>query len=284
MFALSSSTRRNLVVLAALVLAALLLILGDSRGWLDTPKRLAGDLLAPAGRELTSLGEQAGARDPGGDPNLRRQLEDVTAERDRLLAENAQLKELSSEVESLRQQLKFQESRPDLTYVTADVVSRDPQSREKYVVINRGSDDGVQVGMAVVSPNFLVGQVVEVEANRSKVLLVIDSGFQTGGRLQTARAEGVVYGLWQEGGRVEMRHIPYDVNIDDKEVVVTSGKTAGIPEGLVVGKVMEIRKDQAQNETVVEVLPLVNFDNLESVTVITGTTAGQPAEQATPGT
>lgn len=284
MFSLSSSARRNLVVLAALVLAALLLILGDSRGWLDTPKRLAGDLLAPAGRELTSLGEQAGARDPGGDPNLRRQLEDVTAERDRLLAENAQLKELSSEVESLRQQLKFQESRPDLTYVTADVVSRDPQSREKYVVINRGSDDGVQVGMAVVSPNFLVGQVVEVEANRSKVLLVIDSGFQTGGRLQTARAEGVVYGLWQEGGRVEMRHIPYDVNIDDKEVVVTSGKTAGIPEGLVVGRVMEIRKDQAQNETVVEVLPLVNFDNLESVTVITGTTAGQPSEEATPGT
>lgn len=284
MFSLSSEARRNLVVLAALVLAALLLILGDSRGWLDTPKRLAGDVLAPAGRELTSLGEQAGARDPGGDPNLRSQLDDVTAERDRLLAENAQLKELSSEVESLRQQLKFQESRPDLTYVTADVISRDPQSREKYVVINRGSDDGVQVGMAVVSPNFLVGQIVEVEADRSKVLLVIDSGFQTGGRLQTARAEGVVYGLWQEGGRVEMRHIPYDVNIDDKEIVVTSGKTTGIPEGLVVGRVMEIRKNQAQNETVVEVLPLVNFDNLESVTVITGTTSGQPSEQATPGT
>ena len=127
------------------------------------------------------------------------------------------------------------------------------------------------------------GQTVQL-GELSKVLLVIDSGFQTGGRLPTARAGGGVYGLWEEGGRVEMRHIPYDVNIDDKEVVVTSGKTAGIPEGLVVGKVMEIRKDQAQNETVVEVLPLVNFDNLESVTVITGTTAGQPAEQATPGT
>ncbi len=280
MLSLSSTTRRNLFVLAALVLAALVLLLVDSRGWLDAPKRLAGEVLAPAGRELTSLGEQAGARDDGGSPELR----EITAERDRLLAENARLKELSSEVESLRQQLKFQESRPDLTYLTADVISRDPQSREKFVVINRGSDDGVQVGMAVVSPSFLVGQVVEVEAKRSRVLLVIDSGFQTGGRLQTARAEGIVYGLWQEGGRVEMRHIPYDVNVDDNEVVVTSGKSAGVPEGLVVGKVMEIEKDQAQNETVVEILPLVNFDNLESVTVITGTTAGQPAEQATPGT
>lgn len=284
MFSLSSTTRRNLLVLGAVVFAALLLLLGDSRGWLDMPKRLAGDVLAPAERQLTSLGEQAGGREPGGDPNLRRQLAEVTEERDRLLAENARLKELSNEVETLRQQLKFQESRPDLTYLTAGVISRDPQSREKFVVINRGSDDGIQVGMAVVSPNFLVGQVIDVEPNRAKVLLVIDSGFQTGGRLQNVRAEGVVYGLWQEGGRVEMRHIPYDVNIDDKEIVVTSGKTAGVPEGLVVGRVMEIRKNQAQNETVVEVLPLVNFDNLESVTVITGTTAGQPAEQATPGT
>ena len=64
----------------------------------------------------------------------------------------------------------------------------------------------------------------------------------------------------------------------DKEIVVTSGKTTGIPEGLVVGRVMEIRKNQAQNETVVEVLPLVNFDNLESVTVITGETS----QDATP--
>lgn len=284
MLSLSETARRNILVLASMILLALLLILLDSRGWLDGPKRLASGAVAPVGRALTSLGEQTGARDQGGDPNLRKQLADLTAERDRLLAENARLTELVGEVESLRQQLKFQESRPDLTYLTAGVISRDPQSREKYIVINRGSDDGVQVGMAVVSPNFLVGQIVEVEANRAKVLLIIDSGFQTGGRLQTARAEGVVYGLWQEGGRVEMRHIPYDVNIDDKEVVVTSGKSVGIPEGIVVGKVMEIRKDQAQNQTVVEILPLVNFDNLESVTVITGTTAGQPAEEATPGT
>jgi rod shape-determining protein MreC len=278
----SPIARRNLLIFGSLVLVALLFLVADSRGVLDVPKRIAGGILAPAGRQLTSLGRQAGARNPGGDPNLRKQLADVTAERDRLLADNARLQELSIEVETLRQQLKFQESRPDLTYLTADVISSDPQSREKFVVINRGADDGIQIGMAVVSPNFLVGQVVEVEARRAKVLLVIDSGFQTGARLQNARAEGIVYGLWQEGGRVEMRHIPYDVNIDDKEIVVTSGKTVGIPEGLVVGKVMEIKKNQAKNETIVEVLPLVNFDSLESVTVITGVTAGQPAEQATP--
>lgn len=279
---MSATARRNLAVIAAVVVAALLLMFADTRGWLNAPKRVADAVVSPVSSALTSLGMGIGNDKPGGDPSLRQQLDEVTAERDALLAENAKLKELSSEVENLRQQLNFQESRPDLTYVTAEVISRDPESREKFVIINRGSDDGLQVGMAVVSPNFLVGQITEVEAHRAKVLLIIDSGFQTGGRLQMARAEGIVYGLWQEGGRVEMRHIPYDVNIDDREVVVTSGKSAGIPEGLVVGKVMEIKKDQAKNETVVEILPLVNFDNLESVTVITGTTPGQPQEQATP--
>jgi len=279
---MSATARRNLAVIAAVVVAALLLMFADTRGWLNAPKRVADAVVSPVSSALTSLGMGIGSDKPGGDLSLRRQLDEVTAERDALLAENAKLKELSSEVENLRQQLNFQESRPDLTYVTAEVISRDPESREKFVIINRGSDDGLQVGMAVVSPNFLVGQITEVEAHRAKVLLIIDSGFQTGGRLQMARAEGIVYGLWQEGGRVEMRHIPYDVNIDDREVVVTSGKSAGIPEGLVVGKVMEIKKDQAKNETVVEILPLVNFDNLESVTVITGTTPGQPQEQATP--
>ncbi|MCO5176103.1 MAG: rod shape-determining protein MreC [Thermomicrobiales bacterium] len=284
MFSLSATARRNLAVIAAVVVAALLLMFADTRGLLDAPKRLADNVVSPVSSALTSLGMGIGKDNPGGDPTLRQQLDEVTAERDALLAENAKLKELSSEVENLRQQLNFQESRPDLTYVTAEVISRDPESREKFVIINRGSNDGLQIGMAVVSPNFLVGQITEVEANRAKVLLIIDSGFQTGGRLQMARAEGIVYGLWQEGGRVEMRHIPYDVNIDDREVVVTSGKSAGIPEGLVVGKVMEIKKNQAQNETVVEILPLVNFENLESVTVITGTTPAQPQEQATPGT
>jgi len=279
---MSATARRNLAVIAAVVVAALLLMFADTRGWLNAPKRVADAVVSPVSSALTSLGMGIGNDKPGGDPSLRQQLDEVTAERDALLAENAKLKELSSEVENLRQQLNFQESRPDLTYVTAEVISRDPESREKFVIINRGSDDGLQLGMAVVSPNFLVGQITEVEAHRAKVLLIIDSGFQTGGRLQMARAEGIVYGLWQEGGRVEMRHIPYDVNIDDREVVVTSGKSAGIPEGLVVGKVMEIKKDQAKNETVVEILPLVNFDNLESVTVITGTTPGQPQEQATP--
>lgn len=229
------------------------------------------------GQALSDLGEDALGFQEGGDPNLRAEVARLEEENGKLLAENARLKELESEVESLRAQLQFQESRPELQYVTADVVSRDPQSREKYIIINRGSNDGIEVGMPVVSPNYLVGQVTEVEPGRSKVLLVIDSAFQIGGKLQKAQAEGIVYGRWQEGGRVVMRHIPYDTNVPEDDIIVTSGKTVSVPAGLVVGRAMDIDRDQAENEIVIEVLPLVDFDSLRSVTVITGTTQEPPS-------
>lgn len=273
----------------ALIIVSLFLIILDTRGALDGPKGLVSNLIAPMGNALSKLGDAAGGFREGGDPALRAEVDRLTQENEELLAENARLRELESEVESLRASLNFQVSRPELSYVTADVISRDPQSREKFLIINRGSDDGVQVGMPVVSPNALVGQVVDVEPGRSRVLLVIDSAFQIGGKLQNAQAEGIVYGRWQEGGRVVMRHIPYDVEVKDDDIIVTSGKTLSVPAGLVIGRVMGIDRDQAENQIEIEVLPLVEFDGLQSVTVITGSSAQpqsgeQPPSQPTPAT
>jgi rod shape-determining protein MreC len=282
--AISPNVRRASTIAAALIIVSLLLILLDSQDRLDGPKSLLSNAVAPIGSAFSALGERASHVGEGGNPDLRAQLATVTADRDQLLAENTKLKGLESEVQQLRESLKFQNAHPELQYLTADVINRDPQSREKYVIINRGSNDGVQVGMAVVNPNFLVGQVTEVEPNRAKVLLVIDSGFQTGGRLLNARAEGIVYGRWQEGGRVEMRHLPYDVKVDTNDFVVTSGKTVGVPKDLVIGKVMEVHPDQAGNQTIIEVLPLVNFENLQTLTVITGvnTELAPPDENTAP--
>jgi rod shape-determining protein MreC len=274
---MTTSLRRTTTLAATLILASLFLFLLDSRGLLDVPKSAVAALVTPLGRSLTDLGARVSRFGEGDDAELRAQLEAVTAERDQLLAERAQLLELGEQVAQLRDLLDFRQAQPNLTLVQADVVSRDPQSREKFIVINRGSDDGIAVGMPVLSPHFLVGQVTEVEPDRARVLLVIDSGFQTGAVLQMSRAEGIVYGQWQLGGRVVMRHVPVDAEIVDGELVVTSGKTARVPAGLVIGKVLEIDKNTLENETELELLPLIDFDSLSTVTVVTGQGQGTPA-------
>jgi rod shape-determining protein MreC len=198
------------------------------------------------------------------------ELDAITEERDRLVAENARLKEQVADIDELRERLEFKQAHPELQVIQANVISRDPQSLEKFIIIDRGSGDGVAVGMAVVSPNFLVGQVVEVDPNRSKVLLLIDSAFQTGAVLQNSRGAGIVYGRWQYGDRAVMRHVPLETETAPGELVVTSGLTAGIPEGLVIGTTNELERDQLRNEIEISVIPLVDFDTITTVTVIVG--------------
>ena len=264
--------RQVFYLIASLVALSLFLTVLDGRDMLDPVKGVVGGLLTPISRTLTGAGSAINSGNSGtaSDSELARQLDEITLERDQLAAENARLREMVEENSELRNQLGFQEAHPELTAVTATVIGRDPEGIEKFILIDRGSNDGIRVGMAVVSPNFLVGEVTEVDENRSRVLLMIDAGFQTGARLQMSRGTGIVYGLWQAGGRAEMRHIPIDTEVNPDEVIVTSGRSFMIPEGLIIGRILEIHRNELGSEISLSVLPLVDFDSLETVTVITG--------------
>lgn len=264
------SLRRTASLLALLLVISLTLIVLDGRNYLDGPKGALGGIVAPVGQSLSDFGARFTGTREVSDAQLLAENDQLRAERDALLAENARLRELETTVEQLQAQLEFQEAQPDLTSQPANVVSRDPLSREKFLIIDRGTNDGVAVGMPVVSPHFLVGQITETDPNRSRVLLTVDSAFQTGARLLDSGGTGVVYGRWQAGGRMVMRHIQADTEILEGELVVTSGMTAGIPEGLIIGVVIEIMRDDLRNEVQVTVGPAVNFDSLQTVTVITG--------------
>src|SRR6185312_611215 len=76
------------------------------------------------------------------------QLQAITAERNQLLAENARLKDLQQQVAELQKQLGFKQSRPELNVVSAAVVGHDPNGTTRTLVIDQGSNAGIQVGMA----------------------------------------------------------------------------------------------------------------------------------------
>lgn len=265
--------RQTAVLLAGLLVVSLALIVLDGRNQLDGAKGALGGIVAPVGESLSGLGGRFSGSREVGDAELIAENDRLRNENAALLADNAQLRTLEPRVEQLEAQLEFQQARPDLVEITAGVVGRDPQSREKFLIIDRGSSDGLAVGMPVVSPHFLVGQLVEVDPNRAKVLLVVDSAFQTGALLQSTGDRGIIYGRWQAGGRMVMRHIPTDAEIVENELVVTSGTTSGVPAGLIIGQIIDegVERDELRNEVQADVVPAVNFDELQSVTVITGT-------------
>lgn len=262
------SMRQTATLVAGILILSLTLIVLDGRNHLDGFKGALGGIVSPVGQSLSDFGSRFSGSSDVTDAQLLIENEQLRSERDALLAENARLRELEVKVEQLEAQLDFQEARPNLRALPANVVGRDPLSREKFLIIDRGSDDGIVEGMPVVSPHFLVGHVTDVEPNRAKVVLTVDSAFQTGAKLQNSQGRGIIYGRWQAGGRLMMRHVQSETEIEDGELVVTSGLTAGIPEGIIIGTVIEVHRDDLRNEVQATVNPAVNFDSLQTVSVI----------------
>lgn len=195
------------------------------------------------------------------------QLRDAVAH---LTDENVQLEELKRENARLRQALGFQRAYPSLIGLPAEVIGRDPTSLLQYILVDKGSKDGVKAETPVVSPAGLVGRVVEVNEERSKVLLLIDVSSSAPAMIQNSRADGIVEGRWQLGGRLTLRYIPQGVVVKTGDMVITSGLGGTFPKGLTIGQVTSVRQNDVEMLQEADVVPIVNFSGLESVTIIVG--------------
>lgn len=264
----SLNLRQTAILIVLFVLVSTSLIILDSQDRLDWLRSPASQLFSPIIWVFDRTENGVGSLRSGNPSDIEQRLEEVRAERDALLAENAELRVLEEEVEQLRDQLDFQQAYPDAEPIPANVISEDPKGVERILILDKGREDGIQPGMAVVSPEFFVGQVTNVDNNRSRVTLVLDASAQIGGMLQESSAEGIVYGRWQAGGLIEMRHIDPGVEIEEGELVVTSGRTERIPPGLIVGQVSDVELDVQADTQTVTLTPMVDFRSLQAVTVI----------------
>ena len=265
---ISLTTRQTIILIAVFLITSISLIALDQQHHLDAARSPAETLIRPFERAMSQAGRSIrglGNRSPSA---TEQQLQQVTAERDKLLAENARLNGLQAQINDLQKQLDFKQSNPGLTVLTSSVVGQDPNGTTRSMVINRGSNDGVKIGMAVISPNFFVGQVTNVSPDQAKVTMATDSSSQVGAMLQSNGANGVLFGEWQSGGQMQLKYLDPSTTVTEGEVVVTSSRTARVPQGLVVGKVSAIHRNVQSDELNVDVVPLIDFNNLQSVMVI----------------
>lgn len=238
-------------------------LLGPLKGVVERPIFALSERFTSVGNGLRTFTSQFGNVGELRDENQRLQEEN-----DRLRASDARVKELELENKQLTEQANFAVKFPEYKSVPARVIGRDPTLTQKVLVIDRGSDDGIKMGMPVVSPSFLVGLVTEVTPSQAKVRLIIDQNMQIGVLLQQERAAGIMYGRWQQGGRLTVQHIGRDANIAVNAIVVTSNWTLHVPQGLPIGFVTKVTRDQQADSLQLEVAPYVNFDSLETVSII----------------
>lgn len=194
--------------------------------------------------------------------NLRGRVAELEAElrtREAAAAENERLKGLLD----LRDAGNFET-------VPARVIARDPSAWFGTVTINRGTMNGVETNMPVVTAGGVVGRVVVAAPYSAQVLLLADQRAGAGaviGQLGQSTAVGIVQGFGKNG-LLEMRYVSGLERVSPGDTVLTTGQDRIYPPGLSIGRVTEVREGTATAAHTIYVQPSAELGALKQLAVL----------------
>ena len=177
------------------------------------------------------------------------------------------IKKLEEENLVLKQELNYFET-IDKQLVLAEVVSGFYLEGDNLLVINRGSKDGIEVGMPVIfGSGIIVGKVIKVNDWSADILLLSNKNSLITATIQgNDRVNGIIKGDVDYG--LEMDYIPSDFDIKAGDIVVTSGLEERIPKGLVIGQVKEVFFEDGDFFKTAVVYSLVDYQTVDFVSII----------------
>lgn len=185
-------------------------------------------------------------------------LPQLQADNERLAAEN----------EELRESLEVSSSMAYET-VNARVISRAPDQWLESFTIDKGEKDGVEEGMAVSTSEGLIGIVTRVNGNSSFIEMISTNASQNNMSVEVRHNDEAVYGNIRnfdtEKDVLVVENIKSQVKLEEGDEVYTSGLTGAFPEGIVIGKVVEVENDEyglSQNAYVQMNSDLNDVDNV----------------------
>lgn len=193
-----------------------------------------------------------------------RENERLKDELARLRLENQITSELLSENERLRAAMDFKKLHPPRS-VVVQVIGKESSPSSSTITVNKGSDDGLAKNMAVITPEGVVGRVLTVLAGTAKVQLVTDPGSTLAVRVMRNREEGLLEGRID---RCALKYVSYYVDIQEGDILVTSGLDGIYPKGLPVATVTTVKKHEASSFQTVTAKPAVRFSRLEEALVL----------------
>lgn len=199
--------------------------------------------------------------------DLRRDNQELTSELVNSRAENSRIVEIEKENERFKELLEYKASHPELKLLLCQVIGLDPTNLSNTLVIDRGSEDGVAAGMAVVSSGILVGKVEKVDESSSTVVLVVSKDSIVQVMLQDSRTTGILRG---GASGMALENIPLDTSIAKNENIITSGLGGRLPKGIYVGNAGSETSTKSDIFKTILVKSPVNFSKLEYLFVITG--------------
>jgi rod shape-determining protein MreC len=201
---------------------------------------------------------------------LKKRIQELEIERSKFLEAAASNQRL--------QDLLDLKSRLGTKSVTASIIGNSASSWFQTCLLDKGTAEGVQKGMAVATPMGILGQVVWANSHTAKVLLMTDPNSGVDALVQRTRARGIVSGSLENGPI--MKYVKRSEDIQVGDTLITSGADGIFPKGLRVGTVARVRKQNLGLFQAVELTPAVVVSRIEEVLVVALDSAAQNAEAA----
>src|SRR5712671_2799842 len=196
--------------------------------------------------------------------NTTKENEEIRRENDALKLQIAQLQGKAAEADRLAVLLNFRQAHTEVPMLGARVIATGAGTASLTIRLDRGERDGVRKNMGVITPDGVVGKVVETYPNASQVLLLTDKDSGVGAMLADSRIQSPVGGTGEP--LLAMKYVPNDDTVSMGERVITSGMDRIFPRDLPVGTVSEIRPGNTFKQ--IRIKPAANLERLEEVLVL----------------
>ena len=177
------------------------------------------------------------------------------------------------EIDSLKQELNLNETLANYEKVTANVITRSPDTWQDLLIIDKGTNDGIEAGMAVMAQKGLVGRVIEVNATTAKVELLTSKNVNSNHfPVRVTSASGESFGLLKnydnKKNALIVSQLTGDATLKEGDVVQTSGLGGNSPADLAVGTVIKVKPDSFGLDREVYVKPYADVYGISVVTVV----------------
>jgi rod shape-determining protein MreC len=190
----------------------------------------------------------------------------LRAELAREETQRARLAELEAETLHLSDMLELKQVLA-LKSAAANVIGGDASGLARTLVLEGGSNQGFEAGMAVLSTEGVVGKLIAVGPSSSRVLLINDHNSALDAFDQRSRIRGIVAGVVDDG--LVMKYVDRSEDVKSGDTIVTSGLDGVFPRGLLVGEVTSVVREGPGLFLTVNLAPAADFRRLEQVLVLT---------------
>jgi rod shape-determining protein MreC len=203
---------------------------------------------------------------------VRKENESLKTRVSELEKQNRELEAFKDKNDELRQALSLKAQFGDYQFLGANITAIDPGNWFNIFKIDIGSREGIQTDFPVVtSGKGLVGRILSSDITSSKVLTIIDEESAVAGWIsKTGGGHAMVRGdmVLKEQGLCKMDYIPLEVDVEVGDIIETSGLGGVYPKGILIGKVVEVRKTNSEMNRYAIIQPAADFKRLEEVYVL----------------